>query len=444
MISRGKEYLSGGGLGPVLIKAVTGSGFIRVVGMGFGFLVGIQLARGLGPSGYGIYGLVMAFISILAVPVEFGIPSLLTREVAANLARSRWGEVRGVLAWAQRTVLLSFAVILLLALSVGWFLSDRIDQKILLPGVVGLFYIPLAASANLRSAALRGLQQLVKGDLPDGLVRPAIYSALLALVSIVFGAQLSPVVAIALQLLAVGAACLFSAHLLKGALPGEFCSFSPVTSKRVWRRAAFPMAMSEGLRIVQAQFPVLVLGWMVPVGEVGIFRVASSMIVLLGMPMTLLNVIAGPVVAKLYTQGDRVRLQRFLTWTALVMSASVFIVSLPFLIAGAPIVRLLFGAQFEAASVPLAILVAGFCVNAACGVGVVTLNMTGHHVRVSRLFTISLVVLVVLAVSLSWIYGVNGAAAAAAISMALFGILAWREVRLHLQFDASVFGILRR
>lgn len=97
MISRGKEYLSGGGLGPVLIKAVTGSGFIRVVGMGFGFLVGIQLARGLGPSGYGIYGLVMAFISILAVPVEFGIPSLLTREVAANLARSRWGKFEACL-----------------------------------------------------------------------------------------------------------------------------------------------------------------------------------------------------------------------------------------------------------------------------------------------------------------------------------------------------------
>lgn len=443
MISRAKWYLSGSGLGPVLVKAVTGSALVRIVGMGFGFLVGIQLARGMGPAGYGIYGLVMAFVSIIAVPVEFGVPALLTREVAANSAKSKWGEVRGALDWAQRTVLFSFCALLVTLVLVAWIFSDKIDSGLLLPGLIGIFYIPVAALANLRSAALRGLQQLVKGDMPAGLVRPALYSALLAIVGLFAGGRLSPALAIGLQLLAVSASLLLAAHLLRQALPVGFNSFTPIVSAREWRNAAFPMAMSEGLRVVQGQFPILVLGWVVSISEVGLFRVASSMLIILGTPMTLLNVIAGPVVAKLHAEGDRFRLQRFLTWSSFAMGAMVFGLSFPFFVFGEPIVGMLFGSEFEAASVPLAIMAIGLCFHAMYGVGVVTLNMTGHHTRVTRLLLVSLVLLFVLTPLMSWAWGVDGAAVAAAISMGLFGLLAWREVRIHLAMDTSVFSIFK-
>ena len=330
MITRSKVYLSGAGLGPLLVKAVTGSGLVRIIGVGFGFLVGVQLARGLGPAGYGVYGLVMAVISMIAVPVEFGVPSLLTREVAANATRSDWGKVRGAVEWAQRTILQSFAIITLLMVAAFCLLSDLVANSLLLPGVVGLIYVPIAASANLRSAALRGMQQLVKGDIPDGLVRPAIYSALLAIAALTTGNGLSPALAILLQVAAVGCSLLFAAYLLKRVLPEAFYFSVPVITAKDWRRAALPMAMSEGLRIVQGQLPILVLAWMVPIAEVGLFRVASSMLMLLGMPTTLFNVIAGPVVAKLHAESDANRLQRLLTWSALGMAGMVLALSLPF------------------------------------------------------------------------------------------------------------------
>ena len=45
--------------------------------------------------------------------------------------------------------------------------------------LVGVLMIPVAAQVSLQAAALRGLQQIVRGQLPDVVLRPAFYSLLL-------------------------------------------------------------------------------------------------------------------------------------------------------------------------------------------------------------------------------------------------------------------------
>lgn len=113
-----KQYIKGDGLGALLIKASIGSAGLRVTSMLLSFLVGVLLARNLGPSGYGIYALVMAIIALLTVPTEFGLPSLVTREVAVARAEKDWGRIRGVLSWANTVVaILSLS---LLGVTAGW------------------------------------------------------------------------------------------------------------------------------------------------------------------------------------------------------------------------------------------------------------------------------------------------------------------------------------
>lgn len=125
MDQRIRSLLAGRGLGAVLVKAATGSAGLRMVGMGFGFLVGIQLARALGTEGYGIYGLAMSVIALLMVPTEFGLPQLVVRETAANVTRGEWGKIRGLLAWSQRVSLFGWLIVSALvatavALGSGW------------------------------------------------------------------------------------------------------------------------------------------------------------------------------------------------------------------------------------------------------------------------------------------------------------------------------------
>lgn len=57
---------------------------------GFGLLatmaVGILLARYLGPKNYGVYGLVMAVVSLATVVAQFGLPQFATREAARSMS----------------------------------------------------------------------------------------------------------------------------------------------------------------------------------------------------------------------------------------------------------------------------------------------------------------------------------------------------------------------
>src|SRR5687768_836127 len=105
-IDRSRLYLAGTSLGPFLIRAVAGTGAVQLAGMLVTFLVGIQLARGLGVEGYGLYGVAMAILSLASVPSEFGLPRLVIREVAGSAARRDLPALFGVIRWANKTSLL--------------------------------------------------------------------------------------------------------------------------------------------------------------------------------------------------------------------------------------------------------------------------------------------------------------------------------------------------
>ena len=102
-ISRASTYVTGAGLGPLLVRSVTGTAAVRLSAMVASFAVGVQLARVLGVSGYGYYGMAVAVITLAGIPGEMGLPRLVTREVAAAKARGDLAVLFGVLRWADRT-----------------------------------------------------------------------------------------------------------------------------------------------------------------------------------------------------------------------------------------------------------------------------------------------------------------------------------------------------
>jgi hypothetical protein len=86
---------NGESLGRKLIGATVGSAGVRLAGMAVTFLVGVQLARYLGPAGYGIYGSVMAVVTLLAVAARNLRPQKRARSEhsAAPARRAEWRSV---------------------------------------------------------------------------------------------------------------------------------------------------------------------------------------------------------------------------------------------------------------------------------------------------------------------------------------------------------------
>src|SRR5271169_2367740 len=82
-----------------LIVAMLGSAGARLLGVFLSFLVGLQLARYMGPTEYGRYGTVMALVTMLLVPAQLGLPQLATREISVFVTRGASNEAKGTLVW---------------------------------------------------------------------------------------------------------------------------------------------------------------------------------------------------------------------------------------------------------------------------------------------------------------------------------------------------------
>lgn len=431
-----RKYVGAGGLGPFMVRAAAGSAVVQAAGMLLGFLVGVQLARGLGVEGYGVYGIAMAVIAIAGIPGEFGLPQLVMREVAAADARKDSAGVCGVLDWANRISLaLGFGLAATVAL-VGYWAVHPHSPGLAWALVVGSPMIPLVALTRIRGAALQGLGHIARGQIPAGIVRPLSLSALL-LGLFAWWPNADAGAAMALNCVALTVA-LLSAHIwLRTRLPRSAAQISTCSS-RDWLSSAVPMAMTEGMRLTQSQIGVLVLGIMVATAEVGLFRVALSTAVMVGVPITLGNLISGPMLARLHSQGDRERLQTLCTRSAQFMSGGVLILFLPILLAGSELIRILFGEEFIGATPALLVLCLGYLLSAWFGPNAMLLNMTGHEGRVTRAMAFALAGNIAgLVVLVPWL-GQIGAALAATLGLATWNGLLWWDARNILKIDTSV------
>lgn len=208
-ISRATAYATGEGLGPLLLRSVTGTGIVRLAAMLASFVVGVELARILGVTGYGYYGMALAVVSIAGVPGEMGIPRLVTREVAAATTNGNLPVVFGVLRWADSLCLRVSAVIIVGILAASVILAGEQRSALSDALLLGAPMIPLLALARVRGGALQGLHFIVRGQVPDTLIRPLLLAILIIalwLLRLPFSAgtamALNSIVAVAVFLLA--------------------------------------------------------------------------------------------------------------------------------------------------------------------------------------------------------------------------------------------------
>lgn len=427
------------GAAATLVRTAAGSAGARVGGIALTFLVGVQLARGLGPENYGLYSLALAIIALLTVPIEFGVPQLLTREVAAAHARQDWPRLYGVLSWADRVVLAASAIIAVLAAIALATFSRRIPDAWSAALIWGFVLVPLVALGHLRGASLRGLQHIVLGQVPEVLVRP-----LLLAITVFVAFRLQPAMgaatAVALNALAAAVSFVVSAYWLRSRLPQPALAVTPVVQARRWLAGALPMALTEGMRVLQGHLATLLLGVFAAVAAVGLFRVASATAIAVAMPITLMNVIVAPMVARLFALHDLPRLRRLAAMAALAMFLGVLALSLPFVVGGDWLLAAVFGDGYRPARTALLVLCAGQLASAAFGAAATCLNMCGHERRVTRAFGLSLAANLIAALALIPSFDAVGAACANALALLLWNVLMWRDARRLLQVDTSIFA----
>jgi O-antigen/teichoic acid export membrane protein len=412
---------------------------IKTSSIGLQFLTAVLLARMLGAEGYGIYAYAFALVTLLAMPAKAGLPQLVVRETARGMAASRPDLVSGVWRWSGRFTAVLSVLLAAVAWGVLWWSGERVAGVYAPTLLWALALTPLVALGNLRGAALRGLRRIVQGQFPEFLLRPGLFLALLAVVALAGGGMTAPL-AMALHVAAAAVAFVVGAWMLLRFAPTAVRSARAAYEGRAWLASAIPLAFASGMQLVNHHTSILMLGIFLAPAEVGIFRVAVQTAALAAFGLQVVNSVLAPRVAEVHAHGERTGLQRLATGGARITLAFNLPLTTVFLAGGTWLLPLVFGEPFAAAYLPLVILLGGQLVNSAAGSAALLLNMTGHERETARGVAVGAGVNVVLNLLLVPPFGLFGAAAATAASLATWNILLWFAVRRRLGVDSSAFG----
>jgi O-antigen/teichoic acid export membrane protein len=422
-----------------LARSAASLGLLHATSMALTFVVGVLLARQLGPSGYGVYALAMTVATLVGMLTEFGLPVLAMREFAAAEARQSWGEARGLLHWADR-VILGLSAVLLACFFAAALLFDFAARSAFLATMLwAVILVPVVGFAKLRGLALLSLGRTFAGQFAVLVLRPGLFAMALAILWLMPG-RLGPAQAMIWQVVAAAAALLTVATFFHRYRPAALTSAAPVTRTRQWLVAAIPMGMSEGLRLLQGQMATLLLSVLATTAAVGLFRVADSAAAICLVPITILNVVACPYFSRLHAAGDKLELQRVVTAVSVGTFLCVLAVSLSFAFFARPLLALAFGVEFAPSAPAFQVLLLGNVIATTLGPAVSLANMTGNEKMVTIGTGIAVLAVTFCCLLLVPLFGSTGAAVSVAAALIVWnGILA-TIVRLRLGIDCSIFS----
>jgi O-antigen/teichoic acid export membrane protein len=423
----------------VIAKGAAGSAGLKIVNLFFGLLATAFLGRVLMPQQYGFYAFASTVVTLLALPVQCGLPQLMTREIAKYQLAAQWGHIRGLLLRANQLVgLLGLCVVAALVLLLPFL-------KRFVPAVDGTTFawaivlLPLIALNRVRGGALLGLRKVALGLLPDNGIR-----AVLFLIFIFAWHALLPfgsATAMALQVAATLIAFLAGAVLLMYHLPREVRSSGPAFESKSWFSAIIPLTLTDAVLIFNLQADLLLLGVLGNAAEVGIYRAVTLVATQVTIGLTVANEALAPQVARLHQANDRAGLQallkRVLGWLTLsgVVLAGICILF------GQEIIIVVFGKAYAGGATALAILACGALISVAAGTGAVLLNMSGHERDVLRIFAVSAVANVAANIVMIPLLGMTGAAIATVGCQVFTNGLLIYFVRRRLGLSYWSFGV---
>ena len=400
-----------------LIKGAAGSFVLQVGFAGFAFLNAIILARVLGAGGYGVFANAMAWVSLLTIPATFGFGILLVRDTAIFRSQGKWALLKGLLRFSDCFVfVLSVALALIAAAVAGWMFSSPAQVMIRHTVWIALLLLPIFALYNLREAATRGFEYVVRALLPGMIIRPGLLLSGMVAIYFIWPGHLSAPVAMEVNVGAGVVALTLGVIFLRKLLPVEAKNAVPQYTPRPWLKAAFPMLVYGGAQIVLGQTDIVMLGAMRGAHEVGLYAASYKLAYLLVYVTYATEVILAPVISKMYVNGDFIRLQKILTRAVRVSFFAVLPFGLAFCFFGQDLLGI-FGDEFKGATTALVILSIGRLLEVSMGSGALLLPMTGHERIVAKVLLFFIVVNIFLNALLIPRYGLDGAAIASMFSL---------------------------
>jgi len=394
-----------------------------------GYLFKVYLARVLGAEALGIYALGMTVSGFFGIFNALGLPQSAVRFVSKYTASRQWAHLSGFVVRSIAIILVLNCALAVLMVSAGPRIASRFYHA---PALTP--YIPLFAGIMLLGNLTFFLGQVLTGY--KDVTRRTIITSFIA-------NPLTMVFAILMITLGYGLwgyifAQVLSAALMLVTLAVVVWRMTPVPARLPFRHTAAlePQVISFSaaafgigfLGFLMAQADTALVGFYLDARSVGVYAVAMVIVAFIPVLLQSVNQIFSPVISDLHTRHQHELLSRmFQTLTKWIFAGTVPLAVVVMVLARHML--LVFGPDFERASSVLVIGTLGQLVNCAVGSVGFLLLMSGNERRLIKVQAAGGIFMIVANLILIPRFGITGAAAAAATTIAFTNFWNAREVR---------------
>lgn len=410
-----------------------------------GFVLAITITRGLGDDGAGVLFSAIAVFTILSNVMELGADTGMVRFVArlrelgrsADLRRTVWIAIVPV---AVLSVAASVATFVWAPSIARLFAHDRPDEVTHVLRLIAPF-LPFATVSTVALAGTRGFGTMVPYASIEGFAKPAIRP--LAVLAMLAGGLAVAEVALAWSVpeaLGCAAALTILFRLLRRDERHAETDQRPRSLRTLaadfWAFSA-PRSLGAAFQVTVIYLDLLILGHFRSAAEVGIYGAASRIVTVGTFALQAVRLAIAPHISAMLTRQDREgarALYQTATWWLMAISWPVFLALATF----APLVLGVFGPEFVAGQTALLILSLAMLVNLGTGNVSMVLLMGGKSGWQLLNQGVSLAANIALNLWLIPRHGMNGAAVAWGVAIAIDNLMAVAEVRFL--FGIGPFG----
>jgi O-antigen/teichoic acid export membrane protein len=383
----------------------------------------------------------VAIITLAGIITVFGLPTFLTREIAAGLSLSPTDRVEFaplplvMNALVTSVVLFTAVAILLIVVQEQW--------PSLFPGSIDM--APLAvilgrSILEINSGALAGLGKIWKSTTTLLFLLNAPFLLILLAAPYLSSGPLTVGRVFEFQMIGVWFGAGVSGIWTWKEIAKYPKTRPPLATWAGALRDCVPLVLVNGLAALQQNVVFIVLGSLLSTSDVGIYRIAER---IGGVSQFLravqLNILQ-PRISREWRAGklsDFAPQLRRLSVSNAMFNMAFFAI---FAVDGNAILRGAFGIQAASALPLVLVLFAGYAGGSAFGFSGMVLSMTSYTDGLLRILAFTLAILCIFLVLLTVAFGRLGAAESVAFYTILTSFLLWREVAVRTGIDVSLFG----
>lgn len=414
--------------------------FIHCFGIALVFFSNYILVKAAGVNNYGSYVYLFNLVYLLVSFCVLGLDTLLVKNTAIYFDSKKYPEFKGLLFFSFRIILISSIVVALLFKVISSFSNAAtVVGKINWFAFAFLSLFMLAVTA-LVQVVLQGMRKIVWSQLGEKIFRPLIL-IILVLVFYWLQSAVSLENTLWINVSSIAVTMLIALIVCRKTIGGRLKKILPVYHFKDWIAASATFFIADVLYNCNSRISIFLLGIFQNEKNIGVFNIALRISEVISFSLVIVNFVLSPVIAKLYANGDRERLQNLVTKCARVTLAigSLLVVGILFFRKD---ILMLFGGNFLLGEQALIILCIGQLVNVVSGSVGLLLLMTGNQRFSIYSLAAGITINLVLNLLLTPTYGITGAAIAATASLVVWNAMTYFFVRTKLNIRPTAFGFL--